>query len=102
MSGSFVLYLEGSTLTYAKESCGAEDTKPGFVLRAVPGRKKREEEPLDFHFGRFGVRVDGHCLIRRPLPDHPLRTLKVGRGERGDEPSAVIDLRAAGPAVRTQ
>ena len=87
----FDLYLEGSTLTWAKESCRPEDSKPGFVLRAVPVEGR--EIHLDFHFGRYGVRVDGHCLIRRPLPDDPIRALKIGRGERWDEPSTVIDLR---------
>ncbi len=91
----FDLYLEGGTLTYAKESCGPKDTKPGFVLRAVPVDVEREEANLHFHFGRFGVRVDGHCLIRRPLPDYPIRMLKVGRGEREDEPSAAIDFETA-------
>ena len=94
----FDLYLEGSTLTYAKKSCSPEDTEPGFVLRAVPGLLGKEEANLDFHFGRYGVRVDGHCLIRRPLPDFPIRTLKVGRGDRGDEPSAAVDVPVAGPA----
>ena len=94
----FDLYLEGSTLTYAKRSCRPEDTEPGFVLRAVPGLLGKEEANLDFHFGRYGVRVDGHCLIRRPLPDYPIRTLKVGRGDRGDEPSAAVDVPVAGPA----
>ncbi len=90
-----------STLTWAKESCRPEDTKPGFVLRAVPVERKYEEN-LHFHFGRYGVRVDGRCLIRRPLPNFPIRTLKVGRGERGDEPSVAIDLRADGPMVQRQ
>ena len=95
----FDLYLEGSTLTWAKESCRPEDSKPGFVLRAVPVEGR--EIHMDFHFGRYGVRVDGHCLIRRPLPDHPIRALKIGRGERWDEPSTVIDLRATAPAARS-
>ena len=97
----FDLYLEGRTLTYAKESCRPEDTRQGFVLRAVPDTG--EEVNLHFHFGRYGVNVDGNCLIRRPLPRDP-RTLKIGRGESGDEPSASIDLAAtavcaAGPAT---
>ncbi len=93
----FDLYLEGGTLTYAKESCRPEDTRPGFVLRAVPVEREYEVN-LHFRFSRYGVRVDGHCLIRRPLPDRPFQTLKVGRGERGDEPSVVIDLEGAATA----
>ncbi len=94
----FDLYLEGSTLTYAKESCRPEDTKPGFVLRAVPVVEGKSHN-LDFHFGRYGVRVDGRCLIRRPLPGYSIRTLKVGRGDRGDEPSVAVDVPVAGPAT---
>ena len=99
----FDLYLEGRTLTYAKESCRPEDTRQGFVLRAVPDTG--EEVNLHFDFGRYGVRVDGNCLIRRPLPyypERPFRALKVGRGESRDEPSATIDLAASADELAEQ
>ena len=108
----FDLYLDGRTLTWAKESCRPEDTAPPFVVRAVPAAvddlppRQRDGRAgiLDFHFGRYGVRFDGRCLIRRPLPDYPILTLEVGRGVAGAGSvlEAAIDLRAAGAAVRRQ
>ena len=106
----FDLYLDGGTLTYVKEACGPEDTAHRFLLQAVPASvedlpliyRQAGSRPLDFRFGRFGVRLDGRCLIRRPLPDYPLRALEVARRL---EPhnlrllEAVIDLTAAQPPV---
>ena len=107
----FDLYLDGGTLTYVKESCRPEDTAHRFTLRAVPAAVRdlpavyRADgwQPLDFWFGRFGVRFDGRCVIRRPLPDYPLRALEVGRpapGVRGLRLlEAVIDLAPGQPPV---
>ena len=57
----FDLYLDGSTLTYAKESCRPEDTKPGFVLRVVPSRGGGAKLALPLRPLRRAR--------RRPLPD---------------------------------
>ena len=108
----FDLYLDGGTLTYVNEACGPDDVKHRFLLRAVPVTvadlpliyRERGWEQLDFRFGRYGARLDGRCLIRRPLPDYPIRALEVGRwlpdlpGLRLLE--GVIDLTAAQPPVR--
>ncbi len=83
----FDLYLDGGALSYVKEPCGPEDIAHRFLLRVAPAAiadlpliyREAGWEPLDFRFGRYGVRFDGRCLIRRPLPDYPIRALKVGR-----------------------
>ena len=83
----FDLYLDGGALTYVKEPCGPEDIVRRFLLRAVPDDvadlplidRERGWEQLDFRFGRYGARLNGRCLIRRPLPDYPIRALEVGR-----------------------
>ena len=105
----FDLYLDGRTLTYVKESCAPEDTMHQFLLRAAPVaggalpviRRRGGWDPLSFRFGHYGVRFDGRCLIRRILPDYPIRALGVGRWlpETGDLLEATIDLRAGEPAV---
>ena len=105
----FDLYLDGRTLTYVKESCRPQDTVQPFVLRAVPVdtgvlpamHRPGGAEPLGFRFGNYGVRFDGRCLIRRILPDFPLREIRVGRWlrETGQLMEATIDLPAAGPSV---
>ena len=107
----FDLSLDGAMLTYVKEPCRAEDTAHRFLLRVVPAAVEdlpalyREAgwQPLSFPFGRFGGRFDGRCLVRRPLPDYPVRALEVGRwvpGVRGLRLlDAVIDLSPEQPPV---
>ena len=105
----FDLYLDGRTLIYVKESCRPQDTVQPFVLRAVPVdtgvlpamHRRNGSEPLGFRFGNYGVRFDGRCLIRRILPDFPLREIRVGRWlrETGYLMEAAIELPAAGTSV---
>ena len=105
----FDLYLDGRTLTYVKEPCAPEDTEHYFLLRATPAaggdlpaiRRRGGWDPLSFRFGHYGVRFDGRCLIRRILPDYPIRALGVGRWlpETGNLLEATIDLRAGEPSV---
>ena len=108
----FDLYFDGAALTYVKEPCGPEDIAHRFLLRAVPEtvedlpviHRARGWQPLDFRFGRYGVRFDGRCLIRRPLPGYPIRTLEVGRWLRDvrnlRQMEAAVDLRAGEPSAR--
>ena len=87
LRSEFDLYLDGAALTYVKEACRAGDVAHKFLLRAVPAAagdlparyRAGGFEQLDFRFGRYGVRFDGRCLIRRRLPDYPIRALEVGR-----------------------
>ena len=105
----FDLYLDGRALTYVKESCRPQDTVQPFVLRAAPVdagvlpviSRRSGWEPLSFRFGNYGVRFDGRCLIRRILPDYPIRALAVGRWlpSTGNLMEATIDLPAAAPQV---
>ena len=113
LRSQFDLYLDGLALTYVKEPCRPEDTVHPFLLRSFPAAVEdlpviyREDgwQPLSFRFARYGVRFngrfDGRCLIRRPLPDYPIRALEVGRllpgGLRLLE--AVIDLNPEQPPV---
>ena len=109
LRSEFDLYLDGRTLTWVKEACRPEDTVHPFLVRAVPAAVDdlpvwlREDgwEPLGFRFGHYGVRFDGRCLIRRRLPDYPLRALQVGRlvPGAGSLLEAPIKLPAAGPSV---
>ena len=105
----FDLYLDGRTLTYVKDSCRPQDTVHPFRLLAAPvavddlPRIRREGgwDPLTFRFGHYGVRFDGRCMIRRILPDYPIRALEIGRLVPGAGAliEATIDLAAAEPSV---
>ena len=111
----FDLYLDDRTLTYVKEPCRPEDIAYPFLLRVVPAAvedlpvidRERGWQALDFPFGRYGVRFDGgsggRCLIRRRLPDYPIRALEVGRRLPGSPNlrllEAVIDLTPRQPSA---
>ena len=105
------LYLDGATLTYVKESCRPEDTVDRFLLHVVPAAvddlpsidREGGRQRLGFPFARFGVRFDGRCLIRRRLPDYPIRALELGR-RIPEAPNqrlleAVVDLAPEQPPV---
>ncbi len=84
----FALYLESRTLMWVKTSCGPADTRGrSFLMRVFPvdvadlPRRRRQWgfEGRAFDFSRYGVRVDGQCLIRLPLPTYSLRAIEAGQ-----------------------
>ncbi len=84
----FALYLEGRTLMWVKAACGPADLRGrSFLMRVFPGdvvdlpRRRRQWgfEGMSFDFGRYGVRVDGGCLLRLPLPAYPIRAIEASQ-----------------------
>ncbi len=85
----FGLYLESRTLMWVKTSCGPADIHRGwpFLVRVFPvdvaalSQRRRQWgfEELRFALMRYGVRVDGRCLLRLPLPGYPLRAVEVSQ-----------------------
>ena len=41
-------------------------------------------DSLTFHFSHYGVRFGDKCLIRRPLPEYPIRALRAGQFVSGE------------------
>ena len=72
----FDLYLDGSTLSWVKAPCRPADMRGRFVVHVVPV-DPAAAEVLHFDFFDYGVRLDGACLIRHPLPPYPIHTLEV-------------------------
>ncbi len=83
----FALYLAGRTLTWVKASCGPADLRGFFSVWVFPAdladlprwRRKWGFEGRYFDFSRYGVLVDGRCLIRLPLPAYPIRAIEAGQ-----------------------
>ncbi len=85
----FGLYLESRTLMWVKTSCGPADLHRGrpFVVRVFPvdvaalSQRRRQWgfEELRFALMRYGVQVDGRCLLWLPLPGYPLRAIEVSQ-----------------------
>ncbi len=83
----FDLYIDGKTLTYLRESCRPRDVRMPFSLRVFPVRvrdlapqhRRQGFEPLPFEFARYGVHIDGKCMLRLRLPDYPVRAIETGQ-----------------------
>ncbi len=85
----FGLYLESRTLMGVKMSCGPADLHRGwsFVVRVFPvdvaalsqWRRKWGFEELRFALMRYGVRVDGRCLLRLPLPAYLIQAIEASQ-----------------------
>ena len=83
----FDLYIDGKTLTYLKEPCRPLDVRMPFSLRVFPvhvhdldpQHRRQGFEPLPFEFARYGVHIDGKCMLRLRLPDYPVRAIETGQ-----------------------
>lgn len=78
----------GGELALLKTPCGVNDARGRFLVHATPvdaqdlpaSRRHLHFDNLDFGFlERGGVRFDGKCMVRIPLPEYPLDGLRVGR-----------------------
>ena len=80
-------YLHDGALVYLKDPCGAADTRgvfdlsvsPAFGSEAAHAARRRSHGGLSFVFNQYGVRFDGVCLMRRPLPDYPIVGIETGQ-----------------------
>ena len=117
----FQVHLTARAVAYVKDPCQPDDRQPRFVLHAFPvdaavlppHRQPFGFDNLDFHFERFGARIDGACLALRPLPAYPIAQLTVGQYDpdlaaglwTADIPGSALDpgwvdrYRTAYPAV---
>ncbi len=81
----FDLYLDDQTLMWVKVACGPADLRGSFSVQVFPvdvadlprWRRKWGFEERYFDFSRYGVLVDGQCLIRLPLPAYPSRAIEA-------------------------
>ena len=75
-------------LAFLKTPCAPANTAGRFLAHVVPvdvedlpaGRRRLRFDNLDFDFlERGGVRFDDKCMVKLPLPEYPIATLRVGR-----------------------
>ena len=89
LRSTFDIHLEGTTLTYLKEPCVAEDVAAKFFLHVVPRneadlsavsrRYQSNFNNLDFNFSRKGAIWDGKCLGVVTLPDYEIARIRTGQ-----------------------
>ena len=91
--GDFDLYLDGDTLTYAKEPCLQADTAAKFFLHIIPAdaaelpgwRRQYGFDNGDFQFDWRGVMFDGKCLATVSLPGYDVAGVRTGQfGGQGE------------------
>ena len=81
----FDLHYDGTTLTYHKEPCSADDTNARFFLHVVPSDPTALPadaagfENRDFAFPDYGLHLDGECTARVPLPPYAIASLRTGQ-----------------------
>ena len=81
------VYLRDGALVYIKEDCAESDARGVFDLdvssslgwEAADAERRRTNGGLSFMFEQYGVRLDGGCMMRRPLPDYPVAGVETGR-----------------------
>ena len=87
------VYADGEALIYLREPCAHQDTRGFFSLTAAPVNPDDAPpadarlgglDSLTFHFSHYGVRFGERCLIRRPLPEYPIRALRAGQYVSGE------------------
>ena len=89
LRSTFDIHLEGTTLTYLKEPCVAEDVAAKFFLHVVPRneadlsavsrRYQSNFNNLDFTFSQKGAIWDGKCLGVVTLPDYEIARISTGQ-----------------------
>ena len=83
----FDIYLEGDTLTYLKSPCAESDTRGRFFLSVHPldaadlpeNRRALGHDALNFDFAPDGIIFADKCMIRRELPDYPIKKIETGK-----------------------
>ena len=84
----FDVHIGDDTLFYVKEPCARADTEAWFFLHLSPvdvndlpdHRRQYGFDNLDFRFDKRSRMVfDGGCMVRIPLPDYDIATIRTGQ-----------------------
>ena len=89
---NFDLHLKGRTLAYVKAPCTEADTTARFFLHILPedpsdlpAHSRGGFENRDFSFHKSGLRFDGKCVVKRPLPNYRIAGIRTGQFSRGEK-----------------
>ena len=87
------LYLRANTLIYLKDPCAPADAQARFFLHIIPvdtaslspDRRPHGFANLDFAFPRYGVNLDGKCVIIADLPPYDIARIRTGQFVSGED-----------------
>ena len=93
LSSRFAVHLDGRTLHYVREDCGAADAGARFFVHVLPldaddlpaERRPYGSGRFTFSFRERGVRYGGACLAAFALPDYPVLGVRTGQYGAGGE-----------------
>ena len=88
------LYVQGEALYYAKQPCATADTEAWFFLHVYPenaadlpaSRRRHGFHNLDFKIFDYELLAGDRCLIRRDLPEYPIKRIHTGQYISQDGP----------------
>ncbi len=83
----FVVYLNGRTMHYIRDTCREQDTTAMFFLHVTPSdandlpahRKQYGFDHHDFSFNQYGLMFDGKCWAERILPQYDIAAIRTGQ-----------------------
>ena len=86
------LYIRAGALTYLKDPCSPADADARFFLHIIPAdavhlppdRRPYGFANLDFAFPRYGVNLDGKCVIIADLPPYNIARIRTGQFVSGE------------------
>ena len=98
-SADYDVYLRQDALFFLKDDCQPQDLGGAFLASASPIDSSEiltidKDVGFDyfyFEFPLYGVRFDGKCMVRYPLPDYPIRALEFGRLIEDDDAASWRD-----------
>jgi len=94
IESDFDVHLVEGALVYIKDPCGADDIRGRFFLSVFPKDEndlsdesralERDHDALNFDFARYGVTLDGKCVIARDLPGYSISRVETGQWIPGE------------------
>ncbi len=93
-ASAYDVYTQGDELRYVKQPCVPADTEERFFLHVYPRevnslperQRKYGYENVGFDFQDYGAREADKCLMRRALPDYPIKRIHTGQYVYPDGP----------------
>ncbi len=93
LDSHYDVYLHDGALVWVRQPCSDEDARGFAELWAEPADPDDPRADvgesgavsMNFVFLRYGAKIGDLCVIRRPLPDYPIRRIGIGQNVTGDD-----------------
>lgn len=101
----YAIYLSAGALIYLKDPCAPADADARFFLHIIPvdaahlppDRRPHGFANLDFAFPRYGVNLDGKCVIIADLPPYEIARIRTGQFVSGENELWRVEIDLTAP-----